>query len=129
MKTIHAAALFLLAISGCMLAGCGGSHSVSGKVTLDGAPLEGAEVRLSSKAGSAVHSATTDAKGKFTVMGTESTPVEPGEYVMIVDKVAAEMGAESVVPAPYRDKATSPLTVTIDTSFSALPDQDLKSSP
>ncbi|OHB84949.1 MAG: hypothetical protein A2V98_12185 [Planctomycetes bacterium RBG_16_64_12] len=55
------------------VAGCGGDGpergAVSGKVTLDGEPLEGADVEFQPEAGSPSYG-TTDRKGKYDLMYT-----------------------------------------------------------
>lgn len=75
-------------LQGCMLlvpfalVGCGSSDlpntvPVTGTVTMDGTPVEGATVNFLSEGGSIASAGTTDASGKFsltTIVGSQSVP-------------------------------------------------------
>jgi len=82
-----------------LLTGCGGGlPSVTGVVTMDGQPLEGAVVMFT-PAGTAGQVATgvTDSSGKFS-MGTDKQEngVRPGKYRVTITKTA-----EVPKPVPY----------------------------
>jgi hypothetical protein len=80
-------AVFLLALA---TAGCGSQydlHPVTGKVTLDGNPLENAVVTFQSVSGGTSASGTTDASGVYSLhdIRPDGGPgAEPGEYVVSV---------------------------------------------
>lgn len=80
----------LFLIPGCGKRGLKGLVSCSGVVTLDGAPVEGANILFATKgsgAKSASASAITDAEGKFQLMTVESGDgAFPGEYRVSVMK-------------------------------------------
>lgn len=71
-------------------AGCGPSydlHPVSGKVTLDGTPLENAVVTFQALSDGSSASGTTDANGVYTLhdIRPDAGPgAEPGEYIVSV---------------------------------------------
>jgi hypothetical protein len=87
--------VYLLTVAGSgllFLAGCAGSTfpSVTGTVTLDGQPLDGAEVMFSPDVGEGqVATGLTDSKGRFR-MGTikPGDGVRPGKYHVTVTKTA-----------------------------------------
>lgn len=111
-------------------AGCGKSGTrseVRGQVLLDGQPLAQAEVQLLSKAGSSMHSGTTDADGNFVIAedAGSTTPIQPGEYVALVSKQSMPENAASlpgggmgaminVVPPIYQDRTATPLAVKVE---------------
>lgn len=114
-----------------ILAGCGGPSllKVTGKVTYQGKPVEGASVTfVSVKEEGFPASAVTDAQGNFTLetywsaSGKKLTGAQPGSYVATVTKTAKvsqeEMGAvkerravqrKILVPLKYASTKTSPL--------------------
>lgn len=121
-----------------LLAGCsqGEPTTVSGQLTLDGSPLAGANLQLigASDAELGMHSAATNAEGKFTFTepGDSTTPIKPGSYVLLVSKrvlpadaanlPGGGMGADlEVVPAEYQDRAQSPLKVEVQGAKTELP--------
>lgn len=72
-------------------AGCGSNVALKGVVTLDGTPVEGATVTFVSESGSDTFSGATNAKGEFTLAGTDQKPgVKPGTYKVIVTKVSSK---------------------------------------
>ncbi len=81
---------FLSLLPGCGKPGLKGLVSCGGVVTLDGAPVEGANVLFASKGtgdSSASASAITDAEGKFQLMTLEPADgAFPGEYRVSVMK-------------------------------------------
>jgi hypothetical protein len=112
---------------------------VGGKVTLDGAPVEGAVVTLiPASQGTTGRTATgkTDASGQFTLSTTNViTGVVPGEYKATVSKekvegaLTPEQSQEHFaktgqappppkvtdeLPAKYKDPATSGLTAKVE---------------
>lgn len=118
--------------------GCGkgrpGTVRVTGVVTLDGSPVEGASVTFYPAEGGRPASGTTDAQGKFTLTTFESGDgAPPGNYNVTVIKMAggkatadeqagsgeeALMGAEdtegvSLLPAKYGNVKTSGLSVEV----------------
>jgi hypothetical protein len=121
--------IFLLSAPGC---GPDTSHlpktvPASGIVTLDGKPVEGAQVVLV-PAGDGAHGAfgTTDASGSFSLRAFEQKDgAVPGEYKVQVSKTVEVKlkgppvdGGDPVrfdygVPAKYTGAQTSGLTVTI----------------
>lgn len=111
--------------------GCGGTtHTASGKVTLDGKPLSNGGVTLVSADPNevAIHSGTTNESGNFSIQENQSTPIKPGEYIVVVDKVPQEMDGVSIVPEIYRSQTTSPLRATISGESTVLPKIQLKSA-
>ncbi|MFN3148666.1 hypothetical protein [Bremerella sp.] len=113
-----------------LLVGCTAKDKTfTGKVTLDGSPLDSAGVKLVSKDSSArgEHYSTTDAAGNFTIQDDPNNPLKAGDYVVVVDKVPTEMGGKSVVPNDYRQAETSPITLTIFEENVAIPPIELTS--
>ena len=118
----------------CTLLGCGSGADtarVTGVVTLDGVPVEGAGVVFMPDAGGRPANATTDASGRFTV----DAPVGPN--VVSVTKTrrlggapagegaeqetAADMGEQAeleyLVPMKYGTPTTSDLKVDVATGM------------
>lgn len=99
---------------------------VEGVVTMNGEPLEGANVGFTpvGTPGSMPAAGFTDAKGKF-VLSTHTAKfgggATVGDYVVIVSKTVIPPGEEEkdspkvelVTPAAYRLKETSPLRATV----------------
>lgn len=126
----------------CMATGCGKtsipSYPVSGTVTLDGQPLEGATVMFVPKAGPP-HGAVTDASGGFSIAGKPGVPAGPCK-IMITKPAAAGAAAlsnptpedlqrmaeragppkpeKSPVPEKYGRTETSGLTAEVTTDAS-----------
>jgi hypothetical protein len=82
-----------------LLTGCGGGlPSVTGVVTMDGQPLDGAVVLFTPQGpGGQIATGITDSHGKF-IMGTgkQENGVRPGKYKVTITKTA-----EEVKPTPY----------------------------
>jgi hypothetical protein len=130
-----------------LFAGCGAKSTVStvpvsGTVTFNGAPLEGADVILhTTSEGGHNASGRTDSQGKFT-LSTYISPSEnpegalPGSYKVSISKMEASTGTtpeqmmqkmatgggpkaapdfepKSAIPEKYRDPTTSGLTATV----------------
>lgn len=99
---------------------------VEGVVTMNGEPIEGANVGFTpvGKPGSMPAAGFTDAKGKF-VLSTHTAKfgggATVGDYVVIVSKTIIPPGEEYkdppkvvlVTPAMYQVKETSPLKATV----------------
>ncbi len=136
LKTMATWALLTCACMGCQ----GGDQGpetllVSGVVTQDGAPVEGAMVLFHPEkkgVGIKVSSGETDAQGKFEleshVSGSTYKPgAQAGEYRVSIEKqdrsqVYKTMSApKDMLPVKYKDPATSGFTATVsadgDNSF------------
>jgi hypothetical protein len=133
MKQTTYAALGLTPALCCLLvAGCGGPGvklgTVKGKVTLNGRPLQGAEVTFQPTAkGTAPSAGTTDADGRYELMYTFDTKgAVPGEHIVTIttggtsfDDQGIEVEQEEHVPARYNTdtelrKTVKPGSQTID---------------
>ena len=134
--------LGLLLATGC--SGGGVSTQVSGQILLDGQPLSGAQVQLLPKGSDVpgMHSGSTDDQGQFTILedGSSNNPIQPGVYVVLVSKMGLKgdfakspgggMDATyEVVPPLYRDRASTPLTIDVQSATTIAPPFDLKSTP
>lgn len=123
-----------LALLFCVLSGCPARNPtvVSGLVTSDGKPLEGARVRFVPKdnpdLGTAI--ATTAADGTFVIQpdAHNNNLLSPGTFLVLIDKEVAKdpagaMGApvENVVPAQYSQVKLTPLRVEITEGENKLP--------
>ena len=85
------------------LAGCGGGLEripVSGTVTLDGKPVEGAAVVFAPAAGGPAASGTTDAQGKFQLTTVNEPGAVPGEHVVTITKQTMHGITEDGMPGP-----------------------------
>jgi hypothetical protein len=89
--------LVLFAASGCGQRGLSGLSKVSGTITLNGQPLDGATISLSPVTeGLRAASAVSDASGNFKVTTLHPNDgVQPGDYLISVTKVKLE----GVLPA------------------------------
>jgi hypothetical protein len=123
----------------CVLAGCGSSAEapplapVSGTVTLNAKPLEGARVKFIPQGTTAGHggAGNTDAEGKYEIIAHRSgnrKGLLPGSYKVIVSRMVMpdgepvppgvatiDSGARESVPALYSKLDLTPLNVTIGT--------------
>lgn len=129
--------------------GCNGSHDgptaqASGTATLDGRPLEGAEVQLIPRITNlGTHGTTTDSNGAFAIRPNpgSNTPLRPGIYTPLIRKISSRGndpsqrggGMASVaneIPMVYQDRNRTPLgTVEIKEGENSLPPFQLKSTP
>ena len=84
-----------------IVAGCGGPSflPVTGVVTLDGAPVEGATVTFTADDGSKTYSGSTDAAGKFTLQAGEKLGAPAGNYKVVVIRSAHKPTAEAPDPS------------------------------
>ncbi len=110
-----------------LLAGCGDSSGprtveASGVVTLDGNPVEKAQVIFVDDSSQHPASASTDAKGRFSLLHNgEKKGAVPGSYKVQVSKTLlqnnSEGGAEVTInhglPKKYASIVTSGLTFTV----------------
>jgi len=100
--------------------GCGGGGfvAVTGLVTLDGKPLEGASVAFIPEAQGEAAYSTTNAEGVFE-LATHSQPgAKPGMYQVLVTKLDSSIPKtarppRSAVPQIYGAKNTTPLQVSL----------------
>jgi len=87
-----------------LLQGCGGAAGfvpVSGKVTLDGQPLEGASVQFHPKEAEAEGSyGKTDAEGKYTLKraSDDATGAAVGEHDVTISKTTETDPADDLTP-------------------------------
>jgi Carboxypeptidase regulatory-like domain len=95
--------LFLLgAIAGCSK-GPGDYAHVSGAVTWNGNPVEGAKVTFVStveeKGQKAEYSTTTDSSGKYMIAGVGNKPgIPPGMYKVVITKLVLKGGGKFKAP-------------------------------
>jgi len=92
--------LLLVSLFGCLLVGCSPERKgpetakVTGLVTLDGEPVEGAMVNLIPSASGHTAYAQTDKKGKFRIHCQFGDGAVPGSYGIMVIKQVQEGGVE-----------------------------------
>ena len=113
--------LISLAVLGGCVAGCGPSGArVSGRVTLDGQPLETGAVQFIAEGGGQAAHGSIGADGRFSLrLGKSSAAIPPGRYKATVVAVSSpEPGADDargealpvpITPARYGDASTSGL--------------------
>jgi hypothetical protein len=106
-------------------AGCGGSQAaVSGRVTLDGTPLNSGTVSFQPTGGGPVGYGAIRAGGSYSVQTGQQPGVAPGEYVVTVQSVSevteaqrqaamsgtmTEAVGQLLTPARYAARETTPL--------------------
>ncbi len=128
---------FMLISVGLFVAGCGWGGSpmgrVSGVVTLDGKPIEGAAVGFVAVGDGPVASGTTDAEGRYTLTCMNQSGTLVGEYRVVVcktiehgiraDGTVAPGGArtEWLTPRKYASHETSGLSATIRRGNNEIP--------
>ncbi|QDT79013.1 carboxypeptidase-like regulatory domain-containing protein [Gimesia maris] len=126
--------ILIFSVSGC---GSGGEPipelaQVTGVITMDGAPLEGAKVifepqQATDKARRRASSATTESDGSYTLQyNSDASGATPGSHKVLISKMPddPEQAGEQLIPAKYNNKTE--LTAEVkegDNSF----DFDLKS--
>ncbi len=109
-----------VAAVGILLSGCGGSGGsnldtvgVSGTVTLDGGPVDGATVTFVPQAGGTAATGQTDASGRYTLTSLGTDGAVPGEYLVQIVKYNYAAGAGSSggggeeMPADYQNPAAA----------------------
>jgi len=107
--------MLIFSISGCF--GSGGEPipdlaSVSGVVTLDGAPLDGAKIifepqQVTDNGRRHTSSATTESDGSYTLeYNSEASGATPGTHKVLIIKMPddPDQAGEQLVPAKYNDK-------------------------
>ncbi len=121
-----------------LLVGCGGSAgretvSVTGTVTLDGAPVAEAGVMFTGPDGGSPVTATTDASGKYTLnavpgknqvavsksVTTGETAVAEEDGSMPEDSAMSDAKTEWLVPLEYANYRTSGLEVDVSKGMGA----------
>ena len=122
----------VLACAGCGGGGGGGGSEATGSVLLDGKPLANAQVQFIAKEGSAIHTATTDAAGKFTLKESAgNNPLQPGAYVVTVSKATVPSGGMGAtvneVPPVYQNQGRTPLHADLQAGKNDLPPFELRS--
>jgi hypothetical protein len=126
------------------------TEQVTGTITYDGSPLDGATVNFSPKTegqGSPSY-AMTDASGNYklqTLLGNPDAGTTPGEYIVTVQKTekiqspSSDLSGPSAPPAPvkkpkslipelYGTTLKSPLTATVNKGKNTI-NFELKSKP
>jgi len=143
------ALLALVASAGCSQ-GPGSFAHVSGVVTLNGAPVDGAKVTFVSttemEGQKARYSTTTDSAGKYMIAGWGKQPgIPPGMYKVVVTKLVMKGGkvqtpeegfdstqlemsgmGKNELPKEYAEENTTKLTATLDTGKNKDVNFDLK---
>jgi len=129
----------LLAFSGCgssaRLAGRVPVHPVSGTVTFNGTPVEGAIVNFVSQGNNPVATGKTDASGAFALTTYDANDgAAPGDYIVLITKIEVppiSEGEESsgypghknlskhLLPEIYSNSIQSPLKATVTSSKSS----------
>lgn len=114
-------AMIPLALLGGSVAGCGpGGARVSGRVTLDGRPLETGAVQFVAEGGGQAAHGSIGADGRFSLrLGNSSGTIPPGRYTatvvavstpeQIADDTRGEVLPVPITPARYGDISTSGL--------------------
>jgi hypothetical protein len=96
----------LVLVSAALIAGCDSGPKlvpVTGKVTLDGKPLDGANIAFAPEPGNAVPIQgldVTGAEGNYTLMANGRRGVPPGKYKVVISKVEAKSGV--VIPDEFK---------------------------
>jgi hypothetical protein len=117
----------LIAVSAALLAGCGSgnpaTYAVTGTVTYQGKPVEGAGVMFMPSSGRPA-SSMTDAQGRFTLRTfKDGDGAVEGENVVCISKMVPAQGDAtkdpmfrkmiSLLPQRYATPVTSPLKVNV----------------
>jgi hypothetical protein len=104
----RAASFTLIAAALVTLNGCGPKlHPVSGTVTLDGSPVEGAAVTFISDDGKKTFAGQTDASGNFTIYSGEKPGATAGTYKVLVTKAKKIEGDMTPGSADYMKQMAS----------------------
>jgi hypothetical protein len=133
------AVLAVLAVLAIAAGGCGkpasGGKPVTGQVTFNGTPIQGASITFVPSTGGAPGFAMTDAEGKYTARSSQGEGLPPGSYQVTVMKTDAPPPQSTVsdqdagyvppdpdapptvikdlLPAKYKDVQTSGLTAEV----------------
>jgi hypothetical protein len=100
-----------LAAIGLLAAGCGGSGSVTGTVTLDGAPLKRGTVTFHPVAGGATAIGGIGADGTYELAVGNDRSIPAGNYLVTVESTEAPSAA---APADPRKPPAAPTRLTPD---------------
>ena len=116
MKKYLLITIFCFVALGCVI-GCGpknplGVLKVTGKVTMDGKPVSGAQITFipQSGGGGTLAGATTDADGAYSLMTPGSGEVKgavPGTYQITIVKIEQEASPDDYIPSEERTTPTS----------------------
>ncbi|MBO0699521.1 MAG: carboxypeptidase regulatory-like domain-containing protein [Zavarzinella sp.] len=144
------ALMSLATLAGCSGKGPGDYAHVSGTVTLDGSPIEGAKLTFVSttevKGQKAEYSTVTDSSGKYMIAGVGKDPgMPPGMYKVAITKLvmkggkfkAPEEGFDMTqlemsgmgineLPKQYADANSTNLTATLESGKNQNVNFDLK---
>src|SRR5262245_37433728 len=117
-----------------VVSGCSGPNaaSVTGSVTLDGQPLDNANVAFYPDGGNgAPANGQSDANGNYTLSTGTDAGLSPGKYIAIViktkdppqpyDKTGAEIPPIPITPAKYGSTTTSDLRVDVKPGKNSIP--------
>lgn len=118
MKNIVVLAAFLLIGSGCGGEGASGGRAienVAGVVTIDGSPLEGAEIKLLSQASSGF--GKTGTGGKYQLV----QGVPAGNYKVIISKIEGGAQPGAIAPKPGEEQLDAGQFAAIDAAQQADP--------
>jgi hypothetical protein len=106
-----------------VVGGCGGPPSLSGTITLDGAPLAGATVVLhpDNNPGAELVVGATGPDGRFVITPSAGRSIARGTYKMTLSKraeptpaqVAAMIIPDETIPEKYSNLTKTELTVTV----------------
>jgi hypothetical protein len=101
----------ILALVSCGLAGCGGDETariklapVTGTVTLNGKPLEGAEITFTPDGSNAKNTPASDVTGpdgNYKVIYRGRSGLAPGKYKVLVSKLFLPPGVRSTDPQEF----------------------------
>lgn len=136
---VRSSCVILLALVG--FVGCNSAATVTGKITLDNAPLPTGEVTFYPSAQGALAIGSV-ANGSYELAIGQSDKIEPGDYRVTViatglpaegltigpDGRPTETVGERLTPEVYADPATTPLKATVKPGANSL-DFDLKTQP
>ncbi len=122
-RVLAVMALMLVAIAGC---GAPYASSVSGLVTVDGAPITtGGTVTFHPPGDGAVAYGVIDASGRYTVNTGATAGMTPGEYLVTVVSTgpspAEEVPGPLLTPNKYGTKQTTDLKATIKNGANDIP--------
>jgi hypothetical protein len=139
----------LVAVAGCSGTGPGSFAHVSGTITHNGTPVDGAKVKFVSTTevdGVRDEFATeTDSAGKYLIAGVGKNPgIPPGRYKVVITKLALKPGARvpdegfdttqlemsglgvNALPKEYSDANTTKLSATLESGKNENVNFDLK---
>ena len=142
-SSIGAGGLLVLVLGGF---GCSSGAQVSGKVTLDGQPVGGAQVIFvcEDKGAEATIVARTDDAGSYNLIANTPAGIAVGKYKVAVTKEALKDGSVpqgeqleqaraggklmNILPKVYADRATTPLQFDLRGGANTIP-LELKKKP